>query len=280
MPMKKFRPYTPSRRFMVLVDTSHLSKDALKDAAPELLKPQKSKAGRNAQGRVTARHRGGGNKKHARVVDFARDKEGATGVVEGLYYDPNRTANLALVRYPDGDRRLVLAPQEIRPGMKLNAGRAAPILIGNCLPLKEMPVGTFVHNVEITPGHGGQLVRSAGASAQILAREAKYVLLRLPSGEIRKVLADCKGTVGAVGNEEYSNIVFGKAGRYRWLGIRPYVRGTVMNPCDHPHGGGEGKTKGRHPRSPWGWCTKGRKTRNPKKRTGIYIVQRRKPAGN
>lgn len=276
--MKTFRPYTPSRRFMVLVDTAHLSKEPLKDKAPDLLKAQKSKAGRNAQGRLTARHRGGGNKKHQRIVDFRRNKDGVEAVVEGLYYDPNRSANVALIQYEDGERRLILAPQELRKGMKLNSGKGAPILLGNSLPLQDIPVGSFVHNVEITPGEGGQLVRSAGASAQLLAKEGKYTLLRLPSGEIRKVLSGCKATVGAVGNEEYSNIVFGKAGRYRWLGIRPYNRGTCMNPCDHPHGGGEGKTKGRHPRSPWGWCTKGRKTRNRKKWSNIYIVQRRKSA--
>ncbi len=274
MGIKKFKPYTPSRRFIQTSDFSDLTPGA--KPPKSLLIPRPSKGGRNAQGHITIRHRGGGNKHLYRKVDFRCSKDGVPAVVHSIQYDPNRSAALALLKYADGDWRYVLAPKGLKPGMRILSGEDSPILIGNTLALKWIPVGSFVYNIELSPGKGGQLARSAGASAQILAREHPYVLLRLPSGEIRKVLAECRATVGSVGNEEHSNIVLGKAGRKRWLGIRPTVRGTVMNPVDHPHGGGEGKTKGRHPRSPWGWCTKGRKTRKYDKPSNRLIVQKRK----
>ncbi len=259
---------------MRLQDFSDLT--AKKPMEKGLLAAKKSKAGRNAQGRITCRHKGGGRKQKLRKVDFLREKEGIYARVVTIEYDPNRSARIALLHYMDGEKRYILAPDGLKVGMTVVSGEDAPVQVGNCLPLKRIPPGMSVHNIEILPGKGGQLVRSAGAGAQIIAREDSMVQVRLPSGEIRKLSGDCSATIGVVGNMDYSLVRFGKAGRSRWLGIRPTVRGTVMNAVDHPHGGGEGKTKGRHPVSPWGWSTKGRKTRNPRKVSSKWIVQRRK----
>jgi len=239
-----------------------------------LLKKLSKSGGRNNNGRITARHIGGGHKQHYRLVDFKRSKDDIPAVVERLEYDPNRSANIALILYRDGERRYILASKGLKAGDSIQSGVHAPIRNGNCLPMTHIPVGTTVHNIEMKPGKGGQLARSAGACVQIVAREDAYVTLRLRSGEMRKILSDCRATIGEVGNSEHMLRVLGKAGASRWRGIRPTVRGTAMNPVDHPHGGGEGRNFGKHPVTPWGVQTKGKKTRN-NKRTDKFIVRHR-----
>ncbi|MDF2178553.1 50S ribosomal protein L2 [Aliiglaciecola sp. CAU 1673] len=272
MALLKANPTSPGRRHVVQVVNPELHKGA--PYAPLLEKNSKS-GGRNNRGTITVRHIGGGHKHHYRVIDFKRNKDGIPAVVERLEYDPNRSANIALVLYADGERRYILAPKGVKAGDELMSGSAAPIKAGNTMPMRNMPVGTTVHAIEMKPGKGAQIARSAGANAQILAREGGYITLRLRSGEVRKVLADCRATIGEVGNAEHMLRQLGKAGAKRWRGVRPTVRGVAMNPVDHPHGGGEGKTSGgRHPVSPWGLPTKGKKTRS-NKRTDKLIVRRR-----
>jgi large subunit ribosomal protein L2 len=273
MALKRFRPYTPSRRFMELPDFSDITTEV--EPPKHLLRTRQKHAGRNNTGRITVRHRGGGVKHQYRIIDYRRDKDNVPAIVTAIHYDPNRSARIALLKYADGEYRYIVAPRGLEVGQSVRSGPGAPIAIGNALPLKEIPVGTMVHNIEIFPGRGGQIARAAGNAAQIMAVEGDTALLRLPSGEIRRFDARCRATIGEVGFMEHSLIVSGKAGRTRWKGIRPTVRGTAMNPVDHPHGGGEGRTKGRHPVSPWGWCTKGRKTRKPKKASSRFIVARR-----
>ncbi len=238
--------------------------------------PLKSTGGRNNQGRITVRFRGGGHKRRYRIIDFKRDKWGVPAKVAAIEYDPNRSARIALLHYADGEKRYILWPEGLKVGDTVMAGPDAEIKVGNALPIKYIPVGTFIHNIELIPGKGGQIARAAGTYAQLMAKEGDYAHVRLPSGEVRLIHVNCMATIGQVGNVDHENIVIGKAGRNRWLGRRPHVRGTAMNPVDHPHGGGEGKTKGRHPVSPWGWCTKGMKTRKPKKVSDKFIVTRRK----
>lgn len=272
MSVIKVKPTSAGRRAVVKVVTPGLHKGAPFAA---LLEPKKRGSGRNNNGHITVRHKGGGHKQHYRVVDFRRNKDGIPAKVERLEYDPNRTAHLALLCYADGERRYIIAPRGIAVGAQLLNGIEAPIKAGNCLPLRNIPVGSTVHCVEMMPGKGAQIARSAGTSVQLLAREGSYAQLRLRSGEIRKVHVDCRATLGEAGNEEHSLRSIGKAGANRWRGVRPTVRGVVMNPCDHPHGGGEGKTAaGRHPVSPWGLATKGYRTRS-NKRTSNMIVRRR-----
>ena len=273
MPVKKYKPTTPSRRFMTVSDFSDLAK---KKPEKALLEPNPKKAGRNNHGHITMRRRGGGHKRRYRVIDFRRDKDGVPGKVVSLEYDPNRSARIALVVYADGDKRYVIAPSGLEVGMTITSGPDAEFEVGNCLPLAKIPLGTVVHNVELVPGKGAQIARSAGNGCQLLAREGRYATLRLPSGEMRRVLVECRATIGHVGNEDHVNISLGKAGRSRWLGRRPKVRGVAMNPVDHPHGGGEGKASGgRHPCTPWGVPTKGHRTRKKNKRSNRYIVRRR-----
>ena len=272
MAIKTFNPTTPSRRNMTVLSFKGLSK-----VKPEksLLVKLKKTAGRNSYGRITVRHRGGGNKKKYRIIDFKRDKNG-TATVINLQYDPNRSANIALIQYEDGEKRYILAPVNLKAGHKIMTGPDADILPGNCLPIANIPVGEMIHCIELYPGKGGQLCRAAGTYAQLVAKEGKYALLRMPSGEVRKVLATCLATIGQVGNIQHENISLGKAGRNRWLGRRPKVRGVAMNPVDHPLGGGEGRSSGgRHPVSPWGMPTKGYKTRDKKKPSSRLIVKRR-----
>jgi len=272
MALQKCKPTSAGRRHLVKVVNPDLHKG--KPYAPLLEKNSKS-GGRNNKGRITVRHIGGGHKHHYRVIDFKRTKDGIPAVVERLEYDPNRSANIALVLYADGERRYIIAPKGLKAGDSIQSGIDAPIKPGNTLPMRNMPVGSTVHNVELKPGKGAQIARSAGAYVQILAREGQYVTLRLRSGEVRKVLSDCRATLGEVGNAEHMLRSLGKAGANRWRGIRPTVRGVAMNPVDHPHGGGEGRTSGgRHPVSPWGKPTKGAKTRK-NKRTDKFIVRRR-----
>ena len=273
MALIKTKPTSPGRRFVVKPDRSHLHKG---EPVHALTVAQKRTGARNNMGRITTRHKGGGHRQRYRVVDFLRDKDGVPGKVERLEYDPNRTAHLALVLYADGERRYILAPKGVVAGDVVQSGTEAPIKAGNALPLRSIPIGSMVHNVEMKPGRGGQLARSAGSSVQLVAREGLYATIRLRSTEMRKVHVDCRATIGEVGNEEHSLRSIGKAGANRWRGIRPTVRGVVMNPVDHPHGGGEGKSgQGNpHPVSPWGWNTKGQKTRT-NKRTNHMIVQRR-----
>ncbi|MFZ5555815.1 MAG: 50S ribosomal protein L2 [Pseudomonadota bacterium] len=272
MPLVKMKPTSAGRRAMVKVATPGLYKGRPHDGLTE---SKKRGSGRNNQGRITTRHQGGGHKQHYRIIDFRRDKDGIPGKVERIEHDPNRSAHIALVCYADGERRYVIAAKGIEAGVQLMSGPEAPIKPGNALPLRNIPVGTTVHCVEMLPGKGAQLARSAGASVQLLAREGDYAQLRLRSGEIRKVHVNCRATIGEVGNEEHSLESIGKAGAKRWRGVRPTVRGVAMNPIDHPHGGGEGRTSGgRHPVSPWGVSTKGFKTRR-NKRTGNMIVRRR-----
>lgn len=275
MAIKSFKPTTPSRRHMTVVSREGLSK-----VAPEksLLTNLKKNAGRNAQGKITVRHKGGGVKRKYRIIDFKRDKDGIAATVATIEYDPNRTANIALLNYKDGEKRYILAPEGLKVGDVVYSGTGSDIKVGNCLQMKDMPVGTLVHNIELSVGKGAQLVRSAGVSAQLMAKEGKYVTLRLPSGEMRYVNANCKATIGEVGNEEHQNVNIGKAGRKRHMGIRPTVRGSVMNPNDHPHGGGEGRAPiGRSgPVTPWGKPALGYKTRDKKKRTNKMIVKGRK----
>ncbi|WP_170798995.1 50S ribosomal protein L2 [Stutzerimonas stutzeri] len=273
MAIVKCKPTSAGRRFVVKVVNQELHKGA--PYAPLLEKKSKT-GGRNNNGRITTRHIGGGHKQHYRLVDFRRNKDGIPAIVERIEYDPNRTAHIALLKYADGERRYIIAPKGVSAGDQLVSGINAPIKAGNSLPLRNIPLGSTVHGIELKPGKGAQLVRSAGASAQLVAREGSYVTLRLRSGEMRKVLAECRATLGEVSNSEHSLRSLGKAGAKRWKGVRPTVRGVAMNPVDHPHGGGEGRTSGgRHPVSPWGFPTKGAKTRT-NKRTDNMIVRRRK----
>ncbi|MFZ8930009.1 MAG: 50S ribosomal protein L2 [Pseudomonadales bacterium] len=273
MAVIKAKPTSPGRRFVVKVVTPELHKGA---PHKPLLEKQSSTGGRNNAGRVSTRHRGGGHKHHYRIIDFKRNKDGVPGVVERLEYDPNRSAHIALIKYADGERRYILAPRGVSAGAPIQSGTDAPIKPGNAMPLRNVPVGTMVHNIELKPGKGGQIARSAGAGVQLVAREGSYATLRLRSGEMRRVLVECRATIGEVGNSEHSLRSYGKAGAMRWRGVRPTVRGVAMNPVDHPHGGGEGRTSGgRHPVSPWGTPTKGHKTRS-NKRTDKMIVRRRR----
>ncbi|GGN62757.1 MULTISPECIES: 50S ribosomal protein L2 [Oceanobacillus] len=275
MAIKKFKPTSNGRRNMSVSSFTEITTDT-----PEktLLAPLNKRAGRNNQGRITVRHQGGGHKRQYRLIDFKRDKDGIPGRVATVEYDPNRTANIALVHYADGEKRYILAPKGIQVGQVVESGAEADIKTGNALPLENIPVGTIIHNVELKPGRGGQLARSAGAEAQILGREGKYTLVRLASGEVRLVLSTCRATIGQVGNIEHELIRVGKAGRSRWLGKRPAVRGSVMNPNDHPHGGGEGRSPigMPSPLSPWGKPTLGYKTRKRNKPSNKYIVRKRK----
>ena len=274
MGIKSYNPYTPSRRNMTGSDFSEITK-----STPEksLLASKKKTAGRNNQGKITVRHHGGGNRQKYRLIDFKRNKEGIPAKVIGIEYDPNRTANIALICYADGEKAYILAPQGLTDGMTVMNGAEAEIRVGNCLPLSAIPVGTQVHNIELYPGKGGQMVRSAGNSAQLMAKEGKYATLRLPSGEMRMVPIVCRATIGVVGNGDHNLINLGKAGRKRHMGIRPTVRGSVMNPNDHPHGGGEGRAPvGRpSPMTPWGKPAMGLKTRKKKKSSNKLIVRRR-----
>ena len=274
MPIKKYKPTTPGRRGM-----SSLTFEEITTNKPEksLVVSLKSKGGRNNNGRITTRHQGGGHKRNYRIIDFKRNKDGIPAKVATIEYDPNRSANIALLHYVDGEKRYILAPNGLTVGMQVVSGKDADIKVGNCLEMKDMPEGTFIHNVELKPGKGGQLARSAGCSAQILGIEDKYVTVRLSSGEVRKILSNCRATVGVVGNEDHSLVNIGKAGRNRWKGVRPTVRGSVMNPNDHPHGGGEGRTPiGRKsPMTPWGKKAMGVKTRKTKKASDKLIVRRR-----
>ncbi len=273
MAIKTFRPTTAARRFHTVVRDSDLSRER---PYKPLLEPLKKTGGRRNSGDLTSWHRGGGHKRLYRRIDFRRDKPGIRAVVESIEYDPNRSARIALLKYQDGERRYILQPVGLQVGMSVTSGPEADILVGNALPIKLIPPGTNLHNIELRPGKGGQMVRSAGSSAQLLSKEGDYALLKLPSGEVRKVLVECMATIGVVGNVDHENISLGKAGRKRWMGRRPVNRGVAMNPVDHPHGGGEGKTSGgRHPVTPWGQPTRGFKTRNSK-RTDRFIVSRRK----
>ena len=274
MGIKSYNPYTPSRRNMTGSDFSEITK-----STPEksLLASKKKTAGRNNQGKITVRHHGGGNRQKYRLIDFKRNKEGIPAKVIGIEYDPNRTANIALICYADGEKAYILAPQGLTDGMTVMNGAEAEIRVGNCLPLSAIPVGTQVHNIELYPGKGGQMVRSAGNSAQLMAKEGKYATLRLPSGEMRMVPIVCRATIGVIGNGDHNLINLGKAGRKRHMGIRPTVRGSVMNPNDHPHGGGEGRAPvGRpSPMTPWGKPAMGLKTRKKKKQSNKLIIRRR-----
>ncbi|MBI1953121.1 MAG: 50S ribosomal protein L2 [Candidatus Omnitrophica bacterium] len=271
---REYKPYTPSRRHMTGSDFKEITKDRPEKS---LVVPRKSSGGRNNRGRVTVRHRGGGHKRMIRLIDFKRDRRDVSARVIAIEYDPNRSARLALLEYPDGERRYIVAPKELAVGAALMAGENVEVAVGNSLPLKNIPLGTMVHNVELQPGRGAQMVRSAGAAAQVLAKEGANATLRLPSGEIRMVAQECYATVGQVGNVEHETISIGKAGRSRWMGRRPHTRGLAMNPHDHPHGGGEGKSgQGNpHPVSPWGQPTKGFKTRSKRKVSDRWIVKRR-----
>jgi large subunit ribosomal protein L2 len=272
MAIKTFRPVTPTLRFKTA-----LVNDEITTNRPHkpLTEPKKGSGGRRNSGDTTIWHRGGGHKRKIRIIDFKRDKAGITATVASIEYDPNRSANIALLNYADGEKRYILHPSGLKVGAKLVSGPDADILVGNALPLRNIPAGTIVHNIELKPGKGAQMARSAGAQAQLVAKEGDYALLKLPSGETRRVLVDCMATVGQVGNLDHENVSIGKAGRKRWMGKRPVNRGVAMNPVDHPHGGGEGKTSGgRHPVTPWGQPTRGYKTRN-NKRTDKFIVSRR-----
>jgi len=274
MAIKFYKPTTPGRRGM-----SGLTFEEITKTTPEksLLKSFSKSGGRNNTGRITTRHHGGGHKQKYRVIDFKRNKDEIIATVAAIEYDPNRNANIALVVYADGEKRYILAPQELSVGSKIESGVTADIKVGNALEMQNIPEGTFVHNIELQPGKGGQIARAAGVSAQILGKEDKYVIIRLASGEMRKIPGNCRATIGIVGNEDYSLINFGKAGRTRWMGVRPTVRGSVMNPCDHPHGGGEGKCPiGRKsPMTPWGKKAMGVKTRRNKKASTDLIIRRR-----
>ncbi|UHA71706.1 50S ribosomal protein L2 [Paenibacillus sp. 481] len=274
MPIKKYKPTSPARRAMSVSTFEEIT-----TSTPEksLLAPLSKKAGRNNQGKITVRHHGGGHKRKYRIIDFKRNKDGIQGRVATVEYDPNRTSNIALINYADGEKRYIVAPKGLKVGDVIMSGPSADIKIGNALPLQNIPVGTVIHNIELKPGKGAQLVRAAGTEAQLLGKEERYVTIRLTSGEVRKVLSVCRATIGSVGNEDHELIKVGKAGRNRWLGKRPTVRGVVMNPVDHPHGGGEGRAPiGRKsPMSPWGKPTLGFKTRKKGKQSDKYIVRRR-----
>lgn len=274
MPIKAYKPTSNGRRNMTA-----LTKEEITTSTPEksLLAPYKKKGGRNNMGQITTRHHGGGHKRKYRVIDFKRNKDGVTGKVATIEYDPNRSANIALINYADGEKRYILAPKGLEVGTVVVSGETTDVKVGNCMEMGNMPEGTTIHNIEMHPGKGGQLARSAGVSAQILGSEEKYVIVRLQSGEVRKFLKKCRATVGAVGNEDHGLVNYGKAGRMRWKGVRPTVRGSVMNPNDHPHGGGEGRTSiGRKaPMTPWGKKAMGVKTRKNKKASTKLIVRRR-----
>ena len=274
MAIKVYKAITNVRRNMTSLDFAEITTNKPEKS---LLAPLPKKAGRNNQGKITVRHHGGGHKKQYRIIDFKRNKDNVPAKVATIEYDPNRSANIALLHYVDGEKRYIIAPKELQVGQVVVSGPEADIKIGNTLPLANIPVGTLIHNIELKPGKGGQLVRSAGASAQVLGKEGKYVLVRLKSGEVRMILATCRATIGEVGNEQHGLVNIGKAGRTRWLGKRPTVRGSVMNPNDHPHGGGEGRTSiGRKsPMSPWGKPTLGKKTRSKKARSNKFIVRAR-----
>ncbi len=271
MAIKTFRPTTPTRRYQSVVVSEDITRS---EPYKPLVEPLKKSGGRRNQGDITIWHRGGGHKRMYRRIDFKRDKLGIPAVVESVEYDPNRSSRIALLKYSDGERRYILQPAGLKVGMTVTSGPEADILVGNALPLKNIPPGTTLHNIELRPGKGGQIVRAAGGGAQLVSKEGDYALVKLPSGETRRVLVECMATVGTVGNAEHENVTIGKAGRTRWLGRRPVNRGVTMNPVDHPHGGGEGKTSGgRHPVTPWGQPTRGYKTRN-NKRTDRFIVGR------
>lgn len=273
MPVKTFKPTTPSRRQMSVSSFAEITR-----STPEksLLAPMRRSGGRNNLGRITSRWIGGGHKKRYRIIDFKRNKDGIPAKVVSIEYDPNRTARIALLQYADGEKRYIIAPVAIKVGAVITSGEGSEIKPGNCLKLRHIPVGSIIHNIEMKPGKGAQMVRTAGNSAQLLAREGDYATIRLQSGEVRLIHRECKATLGQISNVEHENINIGKAGRSRWLGKRPEVRGVAMNPVDHPHGGGEGKTSGgRHPCSPWGWLTKGYRTRKKKNPSNKYIVKRR-----
>jgi large subunit ribosomal protein L2 len=274
MAIKTFRPYTPSRRFLTTLDNSDITAKA---SVRGLLKRISAKAGRNSNGRITSRHREAGAKKLYRIIDFKRNKFGIEGTVAAIEYDPYRNCRIALINYKDGEKRYIIQPSGLKVGdVVCSAESGVDIKLGNAMKMKNLPVGTIIHNIEMHPGHGGQIARSAGGYAQLMGKEEKYVILRLPSGEMRRVLAECMATIGTVGNEDWANVTIGKAGRNRHRGIRPQTRGSAMNPVDHPHGGGEGKTNAsRHPVTPWGMPTKGYKTRK-KKRSDKLIISRRK----
>jgi large subunit ribosomal protein L2 len=273
MGIRKYKPTSPGRRAGSVSDFSEIT-DPKKEPEKLLSFRMKKRGGRNFQGRITARHRGGGHKKIYRMIDFDRDKDGVPAKVAFIEYDPNRSARIALLHYADGEKRYIIAPDGLKVGATVTSGPTADILVGNALPLKNIPAGTVVHNIELRPGKGAQMARSAGTQAQLVSREGAVALLKLPSGEVRRVSTDCMATVGTVGNSDHENISLGKAGRKRWMGKSPHNRGVSMNPVDHPHGGGEGKTSGgRHPVTPWGQPTRGFKTRN-NKRTDKFIVNR------
>ncbi len=275
MGIKHYRPYTPSRRNMTSSDFSEITK---KTPEKSLLAKKKKNAGRNSYGRITVRHQGGGNRQKYRIIDFKRKKDDMIATVIGIEYDPNRTSNIALVEYEDGEKAYILAPVGLKDGDKVVSGANADIKIGNSLPIENIPVGTMIHNIELNPGQGGKLVRTAGGEAQLMAKEGTYAHIRLPSGEMRLVLARCRATIGTIGNADHANIKLGKAGRTRHMGIRPTVRGSVMNPVDHPHGGGEGRAPVGHagPLTPWGKPALGYKTRKKNKKSDKFIVKRRK----
>ena len=274
MAMKHFKPYTPSRRNMTVSDFSEVTK---KTPEKSLLAKKRKNAGRNSYGRITVRHQGGGNRQKYRIVDFKRDKDNMEATEIGIEYDPKRSANIALIQYEDGEKAYILAPQGLKDGDKVISGESVDIKPGNCMPINSIPVGTLIHNIELNPKQGGKLVKAAGQSAQLMAKEGKYAHVRLPSGEMRLVLAKCRATIGVIGNSEHENVKIGKAGRKRHMGIRPTVRGSVMNPVDHPHGGGEGRAPVGHagPMTPWGKPALGYKTRNKKKLSNKFIVKRR-----
>lgn len=274
MAVRKYKPTSPGRRFQTVSTFEEITATR---PEPSLIKPLKKTGGRNNLGRITSRHRGGGHKRFYRIIDFKRDKLSVPAKVATIEYDPNRSARIALLHYLDGEKRYILAPDGLKVGDRVIASAEADIQVGNALPLKHIPPGTPIHNIELKRGKGGQIVRSAGTSAVIMAKEGNYAQVRLPSGEVRLVHLECTATIGAVGNADHGNIMIGKAGRARWLGRRPKVRGVAMNPVDHPHGGGEGRTSGgRHPVSPWGMPTKGYKTRKKRNPSDKYIVRRRK----
>ena len=273
MPVKTYRPTTPTRRFQTVVSREEITKQKPEKS---LVKGKQGSGGRSSTGRISSRFRGGGHKKAYREIDFKRDKNGIAAVVASIEYDPNRSARIALLHYVDGEKRYILAPAGLEVGRKILSGPEADILIGNSLPLKNIPAGTVVHNIELKPGKGGQMARSAGSGIQLVAKDGAYATLRLPSGEMRRVLLTCRATVGQVGNVEHGNQTIGKAGRSRWLGKRPTVRGSAMNPVDHPHGGGEGKSKGHHPVTPWGVPTIGKRTRRKHKESDKLIVRGRR----
>ena len=275
MGIKTYRPYTPSRRNMTMSTFEEITK---KTPEKSLLAKKKKNAGRNSYGRITVRHQGGGNRQKYRIIDFKRRKDDMVANVIGIEYDPNRSANIALIQYEDGTKAYILAPLGLKDGDKVVSGAKVDIKPGNCTPIESIPVGTMIHNIELNPGQGGKMVRAAGQEAQLMAKEGKYAHVRLPSGEMRLVMARCRATIGTIGNSDHENVKVGKAGKTRHMGIRPTVRGSVMNPVDHPHGGGEGKAPVGHagPLTPWGKPALGYKTRNKKKLSNKFIVKRRK----